>query len=155
MIDDCLAYENEKVRSSAASALSALVGRHYVNNDEPVDELCLPVIEKCVTEVVSSAGESIRIGYAIALGMIVVPLLLSWYIMCGLGEILPKQSVGVWFLGMLPKCVLRKYLKKIMESLTKCATKTDVCAKWVFSRKAAIESVTTIWKIFYTNDGQY
>ncbi len=68
-IDECLPYENEKVRLAASTALSALVGRHYVSNNEPIDELCGPVIEKCRNEVVSTANESIRIGYAMALGI--------------------------------------------------------------------------------------
>lgn len=60
-------YEHEKVRLAAASALSALIDRHYVQEDAPIDEICRPIIEKCRTEVVSPASESNRIGYAIAL----------------------------------------------------------------------------------------
>lgn len=68
LIDDCLPYENEKVRNAAATALSALIERHYVVNGKPDEEICGPVILKCKSEVMSASSESIRIGYAIALG---------------------------------------------------------------------------------------
>lgn len=70
LVDDCLPYENEKVRISAASALSALIERHYVENNVPVEEICTPVINKCMSEVLSTANESIRLGYATALGIL-------------------------------------------------------------------------------------
>ena len=69
LIDDCLPYEHEKVRMAAASALAALIDRHYVKDNEPIHETCHPIIEKCRTEVVSQTSESNRIGYAVALGM--------------------------------------------------------------------------------------
>ncbi|XP_065214517.1 tubulin-specific chaperone D isoform X2 [Planococcus citri] len=117
LIDDCLPYENEKVRLSAASAMSALAERHYVSNNEPIDEVCKPVVDRCRAEALSHVSEAARIGYATAL-------------------------------GILPKCILERYLNDIIGSLTKCATKTEISSKWVYSRKAAIESLTTIWKAF-------
>lgn len=72
MIDDCLPYENEKVRNAAATALSALIERHYVVDGQPDDEVCGPIIAKCKSEVTSSSSESIRIGYATALGKYVL-----------------------------------------------------------------------------------
>lgn len=71
LIDDCLPYENEKVRAAAASALSAFVARHYVDeNGEPITELCGPFVEKSCKETMSTVNESTRIGYAIALGIV-------------------------------------------------------------------------------------
>lgn len=69
LIDDCISYENEKVRLSAAHAFSALAEQHYVKDGQPDDRILRPVINKCMAEAVSKAGDVTRIGYATALGL--------------------------------------------------------------------------------------
>lgn len=56
------------MRNAAATALSALIERHYVVDGQPNDTICGPIVLKCKSEVMSASNESIRIGYAIALG---------------------------------------------------------------------------------------
>lgn len=123
--------------------MSALAERHYVSNNEPIDEVCTPVVEKCRAEVISHVSEAARIGYATALGIFTFPNRICPFFLAKYFNFTLFFSAGI-----LPKCILERYLNEIIKSLTMCATKTELSSKWVYSRKAAIESLTTIWKTF-------